>query len=76
MLIVRANRAWAKADKNSFEDFMSVMDDHNSLQVVLNGVEINEMENILGDLPKERSKFRQSMKNILRLRFFTKRNLS
>jgi uncharacterized protein involved in exopolysaccharide biosynthesis len=76
MLVVRANRAWAKADKNSFEDFMSVADDHDSLQVVLNGVEINEMETILGDLPKERSRFRRIMKNVLRLRFFTKTKFS
>ncbi|WP_421919813.1 GumC family protein [Marinifilum sp.] len=72
MLVVRANRAWAKADKNSFEDFLSVAGDDDSVQVVLNGVQINEMENILGDLPKERSKFRRGIKNVLRLRFFTK----
>lgn len=76
ILVVRANRAWTEADKNSVKDFKSVEQEDNLLQVILNGVEINEMEHILGDLPKERSRFRRGLKNALRLRFFTKTKFS
>lgn len=76
ILVVRANRAWTEADKNSVKDFKSIEQEDNLLQVILNGVEINEMEHILGDLPKERSRFRRGLKNALRLRFFTKTKFS
>lgn len=75
IMLVRANRAWSSADENSLNDFKSVAK-KDTIQVLLNGVELTEMENILGDLPKKRSFFRRFIKNALRLRFYTKKNIS
>ena len=43
--------------------------------VILNGVELLEMESVLGDLPRRRTWVRRFIKNALRLRFFSKRKL-
>ena len=75
IMMVRANRAWSSADVNSLNDFKSVAK-KDTIQILLNGVELTEMENILGDLPKKRSYFRRFIKNALRLRFYTKTNIS
>lgn len=75
IMLVRANRAWSLADQNSLKDYASVSKE-DSIKVLLNGVELPEMETILGDLPKERSLIRRIMKNVLRLRFYTKKNIS
>ncbi|WP_145957614.1 GumC family protein [Labilibaculum antarcticum] len=75
IMFVRANRAWSLADQNSLKDYASVSKE-DSIKVLLNGVELPEMETILGDLPKERSFIRRIGKNVLRLRFYTKKNIS
>ena len=41
------------------------------LQFVINGVELNEVEAILGDLPIKRSNFRKTIKNIIDFHFWT-----
>ncbi len=74
LLVLRANRAWSEADNNALKDIEMVSEGKQS-QIILNGVELNEMESVLGDLPKKRSWFRRGIKNILRLRFFTNSNI-
>lgn len=74
LLVLRANRAWSEADSNALKDIEIVSEGKQS-QIILNGVELNEMESVLGDLPKKRSWFRRGIKNILRLRFFTNSNI-
>lgn len=74
LLVLRANRAWTEADSNSLKDIELVSEGKQS-QIILNGVELTEMESVLGDLPKKRSWFRRGIKNILRLRFFTNANI-
>lgn len=70
-LVTRANRAWSLADTNALKDIIEYTQE-NKPQVLLNGVELQEMETVLGDLPKQRSWFRRTLKNILRLQFFSK----
>jgi len=74
IMLVRANRAWSAADENSLNDFKSVAKE-DTIQILLNGVELTEMENILGDLPKKRLFFSRIIKNALRLRFYTKKKI-
>lgn len=69
--IIRANRAWTKSDENALKDILEVMPE-NKPQIILNGVDIQEMENIMGDLPRRRSYFRRLTKDIIQLRFFSK----
>ena len=73
-LVTRANRAWSKADKNALKDILEYTSD-NKPQVILNGVALDEMETVLGDLPKHRSFIRRAIKNLFRLQFFSKKKL-
>ena len=40
------------------------------MQFILNGVELREVESLLGELPKNGSKTRIKVKNILRFQFY------
>ena len=53
LLVCRANRVWSQADQSSADSIAKIT----SLtpQFVLNGVELEVVESILGDLPKKRS---------------------
>ncbi|MCD6355191.1 MAG: SPOR domain-containing protein [Prolixibacteraceae bacterium] len=73
-LIIRANRAWTVAETNATKDILKVTS-KNKLQILLNGVELQEMEVVLGDLPRKRSFLRRFLKNILRLHFFSQNNV-
>lgn len=68
-IVTRANRAWGYADTGALSDVLK-MNPENPPQMLLNGVNIYEMENVLGDLPRRRSLLRRVMKNIIRQRFF------
>ncbi len=74
-LVTRANRPWINADNYALNEIFDVTD-KDKIQVLLNGVEMLEMETVLGDLPKKRSKFRRVVKNIVRLQFFSKNKFS
>ncbi|WP_347841262.1 SPOR domain-containing protein [uncultured Draconibacterium sp.] len=73
-IVTRANRAWTKADKYALSDILEQCGDKKT-QVWLNGVEFQQMEDVIGDLPRKRSFFRQKMKDIFQLQFFNKRSL-
>lgn len=73
-LVTRANRPWSKADKNAIKDIVEFTKKNNP-QLLLNGVPIEEMESVIGDLPRHRSFIRRLIKNMLRLQFFSKKNL-
>lgn len=73
-LVTRANRPWSKADKNAIKDIVEFTKKNNP-QLLLNGVPIEEMESVIGDLPRNRSFIRRLVKNVLRLQFFSKKNL-
>lgn len=74
-LVTRANRAWTKADSYALKDILEHCND-NEPQILLNGVELLEMENVIGDLPRKRSFVRWKLKNILRFHFFSKNSIS
>ncbi len=74
-IVTRSNRAWGYADANALSDVLKMNPD-NPPQMLLNGVNIYEMENVLGDLPRRRSLLRRVIKNILRLRFFSRSKLN
>jgi hypothetical protein len=45
------------------------------INFIVNGVNINEAEAILGDLPKKRSVFRKKIKSIFKFQFFSKNQI-
>lgn len=73
-LVTRANRAWSKADQNALKDILEFTGE-NKPQILLNGVALEEMESVLGDLPKNRTFIRRIIKNLIRLQFFAKQKL-
>lgn len=73
-LVARANRPWSNADKNAIKDIVEFTKNNNP-QLLLNGVPIEEMESVIGDLPRHRTFIRRLVKNVLRLQFFSRKNL-
>lgn len=74
-LIARATRPWTKADINVLEDIVKYIPDKKP-HVIVNGVEITEMENTIGDLPRRRSALRKFVKNVVLFRFNSKKKFT
>lgn len=70
IIVCRANRAWSDADESAIRNLREVCGA--KLNIVVNGVNIYEVESMLGDLPKKRSKLRQKIKSIFKFQFFSK----
>lgn len=70
LLVTRANRSWTTADNSALNAFIPLFKQHT--QIVLNGVEMIYMDVIFGELPRHRSKFRRTVKQILTFRFHEK----
>ncbi len=73
ILVCRSNRLWTKADENLLSNVKDLSG--SKLQFIINGVDVNEVEILLGELPKKRSKFRRKVKNILRFQFYSKNQI-
>lgn len=65
--VVTSKRAWNKADVFSLEEFSSVL--KNKPRLVLNYVEPDYMDSVLGEIRKTRSPIRKLVKAILTLEF-------
>ncbi len=73
LLICRSNRLWSESDKTALENLLPLAG--SKMNFVLNGVELKEIESMLGDLPKKRSKFRKKLKSVFRFQFFNKNQI-
>lgn len=73
ILVCRSNRIWSKADENLLENIKELT--NSKLQFIINGTELNEVETILGELPKKRSKTRTRIKDMLQFQFYSKRHI-
>lgn len=62
-LVVRANRSWQKADIKALDTIKEI----SVLQpkTIVNGLELNQIEGVLGELPKKRSRIRRVIKKVL-----------
>jgi hypothetical protein len=69
VLVCRSNRTWSEADKRAVETLQANGGD--KLQFILNGVALQEVESVIGELPKQRTKLRRSVKNMLRFQFYS-----
>ena len=67
LLVCRSNRLWSKADDNILKNIKEMVG--SKLQFIINGVVIEEVETLLGELPKDRSAARRKLKDIFRLQF-------
>jgi succinoglycan biosynthesis transport protein ExoP len=73
ILVCRSNRVWTPADQGALDTFIMLTE--RKIHFILNGVELPEIESILGDLPKKRSRIRKVLKNIFRFQFFPKNEI-
>lgn len=70
ILICRSNRLWSEADDYALGGLLTTT--AFKTHFVINGVELKEIESLLGDLPKKRSSFRKKLKAFFQFQFFTK----
>lgn len=70
ILVLRSNRIWSDADEIAIANLKEAC--ASKLHIIVNGVNINETESLLGDLPKTRNKFRKKMKSIFKFQFLSK----
>lgn len=74
ILVTRSNREWKNADTAAIETYSQFS--KSQPMIFLNGTEIEEIEGVLGVLPKRRSKIRRMLKQLLRFQFYTKSSIS
>jgi succinoglycan biosynthesis transport protein ExoP len=70
ILVCRSNRVWSEADQSATSNLLETS--ASKIKVIVNGVNLNEVEAILGDLPKKRTDFRKKIKAMFNFQFFTK----
>ena len=70
ILVCRANRIWSNADKGAL-DIVKKKTSQEPV-IILNGVELQAIESVLGDLPKKRIWLRRIAKKIIRLQFYSR----
>lgn len=73
ILVCRSNRIWSNADQGALETLKTITT--REPVILINGVETQVIETVLGDLPKKRSRLRRIFKNLVRFQFFTRNQL-
>ncbi len=73
ILVCRSNRIWSAADEAAISNLKVTCTP--KIQLIVNGVTINELESVLGDLPKTRNKFRKKLKSMFRFQFLSKNQI-
>ena len=73
IMIIRANRTWQEADENSLKSFTDFL--IHKPMVLLNGVNPELLQGIIGEIPRNRSKLRRVLKKMVRLQFFERQLL-
>jgi succinoglycan biosynthesis transport protein ExoP len=73
ILVCRSNRLWSEADQSALNSLLPLSGSKTNF--IINGVELKEVESLLGDLPKKRSEFRKKIKSLFQFQFFTKNQI-
>ncbi len=63
LLICQSNRVWKKADTQVLDLYKKAI--NYDFFVILNGVRIEYLEDIIGEIPKKRSRIRKIIKNLI-----------
>jgi len=69
LMVARANRSWSEAETNVLNKFKETVVEQTETEVLVNGVEIDVLESIIGEIPKKRSFFRRMIKRIIKFQF-------
>jgi hypothetical protein len=70
ILVCRSNRLWSEADQTVLNGLLPLSGE--KMSFIINGVELQEAESMLGELPKKSSRLRKKIKNLFRFQFFSK----
>ncbi len=73
ILVCRSNRLWSEADQTALDSLLPLSG--SKMHFVVNGVELKEVESLLGELPKKRSELRKKIKKMFQFQFFTKNQI-
>ncbi len=73
ILVCRSNRVWSDADKSAMKNILAASE--SKINFIINGVNINEIESVLGELPKKRSLLRRKIKAMFKFQFFSKNQI-
>jgi uncharacterized protein involved in exopolysaccharide biosynthesis len=73
ILVCRSNRTWSNADKAAIHTLKEACGA--KIKIIINGVKMNEIEALLGDLPKKRKKIRRKLKSMFQFQFLAKNEL-
>lgn len=73
ILVCRSNRVWSDSDQTAMNNLLETS--RSKINFIIDGVNINEIESVLGDLPKKRTNFRKKIKAMFRFQFFSKNHI-
>ncbi len=73
ILVCRSNRLWAEADQSALNGLLPLAAE--KMTFIINGVELKEVESVLGELPKKRGFIRKKIKHAFRFQFFSKNQI-
>ncbi|PXY39191.1 hypothetical protein DMB65_19185 [Flavobacterium cheongpyeongense] len=73
ILVCRSNRVWSDADQSAIKNVVAASE--SKINFIINGVAINEVEAVLGELPKKRSLLRRKLKAMFKFQFFSKNQI-
>lgn len=62
LIVTDASKTWTKADSNALDVLKQV--NVETVMAALNNVRVRDLENDLGEIPRERSKLRRAIKNL------------
>jgi hypothetical protein len=72
LLVARASRPWSEAESNVVESFKHTVLNSTETESIANGVKIEVLETIIGEIPKRRSYIRKLVKKIIKFQFTAK----
>lgn len=67
LMVCRASRVWNKADSMALKGYSKTI--NHKVSTIINGAMIDELETIIGEIPKVRTGFRKFVKRIASLNF-------
>ena len=71
LMVCKANRVWNRADQRALEEYKEIAT--SPIKTIINGAMADELEGVIGEVPKRRSKFRRIIKRIASFQFEQKK---
>ncbi|MDN5200205.1 hypothetical protein QQ008_02505 [Fulvivirgaceae bacterium BMA10] len=72
LMVLRSNRKWNHADTTTFETYNDIVD--HTPKAILNGVKIESLESIIGEIPKRRGWLRRTVKRWAKFEFRSRKH--